>query len=51
MLERKVLLLRIQGRSYREITSILEIRTKAVDNAIQRIRRKVNMGYINIKSA
>ncbi len=51
LLERKVLLLRIQGRSYREITSILEIRTKAVDNAIQRIRRKVNMGYINIKSA
>ncbi|MCR4443104.1 MAG: sigma-70 family RNA polymerase sigma factor [Peptococcaceae bacterium] len=46
-LELKVLFLRIEGRSYREITSILEIQTKAVDNAIQRIRRKVMTSYIN----
>jgi len=46
-LEQKVLFLRIEGRSYREITSILEIQTKAVDNAIQRIRRKVMSAYGN----
>jgi len=46
-LELKVLLLRIEGRSYREITSILEIQAKAVDNAIQRIRRKVMTAYMN----
>lgn len=45
LLEQKVLFLRIEGRSYREITDILEIRSKAVDNAIQRIRRKVTMAY------
>ena len=46
-LEQKVLFLRIEGRSYREITSILAIQTKAVDNAIQRIRRKVLNAYGN----
>lgn len=51
LLEQKVLYLRIEGRSYREITSILEIQTKAVDNAIQRIRRKVLVAYRNKKSA
>ncbi len=46
-LEQKVLVLRIEGCSYREITDILEIRAKAVDNAIQRIRRKVLNAYRN----
>lgn len=51
-LEQKVLYLRIEGLSYREITAILEIRTKAVDNAIQRIRKKVMAAYTNnFKSA
>lgn len=51
LLEQQVLSLRIEGRSYREITSILEIQVKAVDNAVQRIRRKVMTAYINTKSA
>jgi RNA polymerase sporulation-specific sigma factor len=51
-LELKVLFLRIEGLSYREITNTLEIQTKAVDNAIQRIRKKVMLAYMNnIKSA
>jgi len=45
VLEQKVLLLRIEGLSYREITDILSIQSKAVDNAIQRIRRKVMTAY------
>lgn len=51
-LEQKVLFLRIEGLSYREITAALEIRSKAVDNAIQRIRKKVMAIYMNsFKSA
>lgn len=50
-LEQKVLFLRIEGRSYREITDILNIQAKAVDNAIQRIRRKVQNAYSNTKTA
>lgn len=50
-LELKVLYLRIQGRSYKEITDILHIQIKAVDNAIQRIRKKVNSSYKTEKSA
>lgn len=48
-LEQNVLLLRLQGFSYREITCILEIQAKAVDNAIQRIRKKVLNSYTKIK--
>lgn len=48
-LEQNVLLLRLQGFSYREITCILEIRAKAVDNAIQRIRKKVLNSYSRVK--
>lgn len=44
-LEQKVLFLRIKGMSYREITDTLSIQSKAVDNAIQRIRRKVLTSY------
>lgn len=46
-LEQKVLFLRIEGLSYREITTALEIQAKAVDNAIQRIRKKVMAAYMN----
>lgn len=45
ILEQKVLFLRIEGLSYREITDTLLIQSKAVDNAIQRIRRKVQIAY------
>lgn len=51
ILEQKVLYLRLEGLSYREITVMLEIQTKAVDNAIQRIRKKVMTAYRNEKSA
>lgn len=50
-LEMKVLYLRINGRSYKEITEVLQIQVKAVDNAIQRIRKKVNGTYKKEKSA
>lgn len=50
-LEQKVLFLRIEGLSYREITAALEIQAKAVDNAIQRIRKKVMAAYINNSAA
>ncbi|HOB82691.1 MAG TPA: sigma-70 family RNA polymerase sigma factor [Peptococcaceae bacterium] len=50
-LEQNVLQLRLQGFSYREITTILEIQTKAVDNAIQRIRRKILNAYTKINNA
>jgi RNA polymerase sporulation-specific sigma factor len=50
-LEQNVLQLRLQGFSYREITAILEIQTKAVDNAIQRIRKKISNAYTKINNA
>jgi len=50
-LEQDVLLLRIQGFSYREITDILTIQPKAVDNAIQRVRKKITNTYDKIRNA
>ena len=40
-LEYRVLLMRLQGYSYNEITLLLQLETKSVDNAMQRIRKKV----------
>lgn len=48
-LEREVLFLRITGFSYSEITVKLNLQTKSVDNAVQRIRKKIASG--RIKSA
>ena len=45
-LEREVLFLRITGLSYSEITTKLNLQTKSVDNAVQRIRRKISLGKI-----
>ncbi|NMA02766.1 MAG: sigma-70 family RNA polymerase sigma factor [Clostridia bacterium] len=45
-LEREVLFLRITGLSYSEITTKLNLQTKSVDNAVQRIRRKITLGKI-----
>lgn len=42
-MERQVLELYIEGMSYAEIASSLNKTTKAVDNAIQRIRNKINL--------
>lgn len=45
-MEKKVLSLRIKGHSYNEITIQLNLQNKSVDNAIQRIRKKVDNKYI-----
>lgn len=50
-MEQEVLLLRLQGFSYREITGILAIQPKAVDNAIQRVRRKITNTYDKVNNA
>lgn len=39
--EFQILQKRLQGRSYKEIAEELQITTKSVDNALQRIRRKI----------
>ena len=44
-LEYRVLLLRLGDCSYAEIAARLGVTTKAVDNAIQRIRRKIGKGW------
>ncbi|NLW24042.1 MAG: sigma-70 family RNA polymerase sigma factor [Clostridia bacterium] len=45
-LEKKVLNLRISGHSYNEITVKLNLQNKSVDNAIQRIRKKMSRDFI-----
>ena len=42
-LESKVLSLYLDGRSYEEIGELLECDTKTVDNALQRVKRKVGL--------
>lgn len=42
-LEKEVLFLRITGLSYSEITAKLNLQTKSVDNAVQRIRKKISL--------
>jgi len=41
-LESRVLALYLQGRSYREIASLVSRDEKSVENALQRVRRKMN---------
>ncbi|MBQ6654360.1 MAG: sigma-70 family RNA polymerase sigma factor [Erysipelotrichaceae bacterium] len=41
-LDSRVLSLRVQGYTYQETASILGIRKKDVDNAVQRIRKKIS---------
>jgi len=41
-LEVEVLRMYVEGRSYVEIAEILSRRTKSVDNALQRIKRKID---------
>lgn len=41
-MELNVLILRMMGMSYNEITLALQLENKSVDNAVQRIRKKVN---------
>lgn len=40
-LEANVLRLYVDGRSYQEIAALLDRRTKSIDNALQRIKRKL----------
>jgi len=42
-LESRVLALYLDGRSYEEIGELLECDTKTVDNALQRVKRKVGL--------
>lgn len=41
-MELNVLIMRMMGMSYNEITLTLQLENKSVDNAVQRIRKKVN---------
>lgn len=43
--ERQVLQLYLSGRSYSDIASLLSSHSKAVDNALQRVRRKLRRFY------
>lgn len=47
--EYDVLLLYLEGRSYQEISDELNRHLKAIDNALQRVKRKLER-YLNIKS-
>ena len=47
-LEWKVLELYLQGKSYQEIAEILGRRSKSIDNALQRVKTKLEM-YIEAR--
>lgn len=44
-LEKQVLSLRLDGRSYNEIAQTLDVGSKTVDNALQRVKRKLEKYY------
>ncbi|GMB09985.1 RNA polymerase sigma-30 (SigH) subunit [Thermolongibacillus altinsuensis] len=47
-LERKVLLLYLEGRSYQEISEELNRHVKSIDNALQRVKRKLEK-YVEMR--
>lgn len=47
-LERKVLMLYLDGRSYQEISVDLKRHVKSIDNALQRVKRKLER-YVELK--
>ena len=47
-LERKVLMLYLDGRSYQEIAVDLNRHVKSIDNALQRVKRKLEK-YLDIE--
>ncbi|TPE68426.1 RNA polymerase sporulation sigma factor SigH [Halalkalibacterium halodurans] len=47
-LERKVLMLYLDGRSYQEISAELNRHVKSIDNALQRVKRKLER-YMELK--
>jgi RNA polymerase sporulation-specific sigma factor len=48
-LERKVLMLYLDGRSYQEIAVDLDRHVKSIDNALQRVKRKLER-YLEIRN-
>jgi RNA polymerase sporulation-specific sigma factor len=49
-LERKVLMLYLDGRSYQEIAVDLNRHVKSIDNALQRVKRKLEK-YLSVREA
>lgn len=49
-LERRVLMLYLDGRSYQEIAVDLDRHVKSIDNALQRVKRKLER-YLEIRNA
>ena len=47
-LERKVLMLYLDGRSYQEIAVDLNRHVKSIDNALQRVKRKLEK-YLKVR--
>ncbi|MOA43533.1 RNA polymerase sigma-H factor [compost metagenome] len=47
-LERKVLMLYLDGRSYQEIAVDLKRHVKSIDNALQRVKRKLEK-YLEVR--
>lgn len=47
-LERKVLMLYLDGRSYQEIAVDLNRHVKSIDNALQRVKRKLER-YLEVR--
>jgi len=47
--EREVLSLYLQGQSYQEIAKTLDRHVKSIDNALQRIKRKVEKHINSVK--
>ncbi|MNJ42975.1 RNA polymerase sigma-H factor [compost metagenome] len=47
-LERKVLMLYLDGRSYQEIAVDLDRHVKSIDNALQRVKRKLER-YLEVR--
>lgn len=50
-LEKKVMVLYLEGKSYVEIGEILDRHTKSVDNALQRVKRKLEIYLKNRKKS
>ena len=50
-LEKKVMLLYMEGKSYVEIGEILGRQTKSVDNALQRVKKKLEIYLKNRKKS
>jgi len=48
-LERRVLMLYLDGRSYQEIAVDLDRHVKSIDNALQRVKRKLER-YLEIRN-